>query len=70
MSSDFLEDVDCDSNDSTVRLEMKASGDAFLYADGEYENFYHLPPNEIGWKNAEKIIFAINAWMKHTKNLQ
>ncbi len=65
MSSDYLEDVE-DDNDSSVRLTMKASGDAFLYANGENNNYFHLPPNENGWKNAEKIVAALNAWMKHT----
>ncbi len=70
MSSELLEDIDDDENGSSVRLSMKASGDAFLYADGEQNNYYHLAPNEFGWKNAEKIISAINEWVVHTKSLR
>lgn len=65
MSSDFL-DVD-DVNGSTVLLSMKASGDAFLTILGS-ENA-ELSPNETGWKNAEKIVEAIKAWIEHTKKI-
>ena len=69
MSSDFLEYVDEDENRSTVRLTMKASGDAFLYADGETSDYYHFAPNDHGWRNAEMIVAAINAWIEHTKRI-
>lgn len=48
---------------------MKASGDAFLAICGDEYAFYHLPPNEVGWKNAEKIVEAINNWIEHTKSI-
>jgi hypothetical protein len=68
MSSELLY-IDDDDNESSVWLSMKASGDAFLYANGENRNYYHLPPNEIGWKNAEKIVSALNEWIVHTKRI-
>ena len=71
MSSEFLEDIDFDSNGCTVSLEMYSNGCAFLHAgDFEDRGFYNLLPNEIGWKNAEKIISALRSWIEHTKELQ
>ncbi len=67
MSSEFLE-VDVDSKGSIVLLSMKASGDAFLtvFGNGNQE-FYHLSPNEAGWRNAEIIASALIRWIDHTK---
>lgn len=70
MSSDYLEDVDDDHRGTTVLLSMKASGDAFLTVSGEeMSNWYHLPPNETGWRNAERIASALKAWVEHTKRI-
>lgn len=69
MSSDYLYDVD-DENGSSVRLSMNAGGHAFLYADGEDRNYFHLSPDEHGWKNAEKIVEALNEWIRHTKSVK
>lgn len=70
MSSDFLEDIDEDENGSTVLLNMEIGGDAFLTIMGsEDSNDYHFAPNDIGWRNAEKIVAAINEWIEHTKEI-
>lgn len=71
MSSEFLENIDSDSNGCIVSLEMNSSGCAFLHA-GDFEGrvFYCLEPNETGWGNAEKIISALKGWIEHTKELQ
>lgn len=70
MSSEFL-DVDDDDNGTFVLLSMKVSGDAFLTVSGmdENKNYYHFSPDETGWKNAEKIVMAINEWIRHTKSI-
>lgn len=70
MACDFL-DVDDDANGSSVLLSMKASGDAFLTIIGsENAEDYHLTPNEIGWKNACKIVDALKAWIDHTRTIK
>lgn len=69
MSSEFLENIDQDVHGSDVSLCMKASGDAFLYAGGDTNSFYHLPPNEIGHRNAKNIADALYAWIEHTKKI-
>lgn len=69
MSSDLLEGVDADINESTIVLKMKASGDAFLYSNGDKADYYHLPPNELGWETAKKVINSLNAWIDHTKRI-
>ena len=69
MSSDFLEDIDDDENESTVQLTMNSYGHAFLYANGENKDYYHLTPDETGWKNGEKIVSAIKEWIHHTKRI-
>lgn len=75
MSSEFLEDIDDDEHGTTVLLSMRASGHAFLHIstdvdDSDYESrYYHLPPNEQGWRNAEKIAAALTEWVSHTKRI-
>jgi hypothetical protein len=67
MSTDFLQ-VDDDANGVSVLLSMKASGDAFLTVQGDFFCvYYHLPPNETGWRNAESIVDAIENWINHSK---
>ena len=70
MSSDFLEDVECDG--SSVLLTMRASGFAQLTVlepdtedkEGRIASF-PLTPNQLGLDNAEKIVTALKDWSNH-----
>jgi hypothetical protein len=78
MSSDFLEDVEC--NGAAVLLTMRASGFCELtifekdelneidevIKDGQLASF-PLLPNKLGIENAEKIAKALKSWIEHIK---
>lgn len=71
MSSDLLEFLEEDPNKSSLMMEMKASGTAFIsILPDDFErniNHYILEPNESGIKNAEMIIQGIQGWIDHIK---
>lgn len=67
MSSDLMEDVEC--NGASVLLTMRANGSAeltVLEADLAEEEgsvaIFPLMPDERGLENAQKIITALAAW--------
>lgn len=70
MSSDFLEDIDDDHQGNCVLLSMNAHTHAFLTILSEEDSIHYcLPPDEVGWRNAQKIVDALNCWIEHSKRI-
>ena len=74
MSSDYLEDVEC--NGTVVLLTQRASGFAELTVmepdqddkEGDIARF-PLFPNKLGIENATKIAEALKAWAEHVQDV-
>ena len=77
MSSEYLEDVE-DDNENSVLLTYYVNGWAHLTIleddkEGTIDSRvaqFSLSPNEKGWENALKISEALKEWVNHTKNFQ
>jgi hypothetical protein len=65
MSSDLL--VDCDDNKGTgIYLSTNVHGFARVYIIGNNEgDDFELTPDKQGFENAEKIISALQEWVRH-----
>jgi hypothetical protein len=66
MSCDLLEDCE-DKTGSILNLAMFSSGFARLYVISENNNIhdFELTPDKQGFENAEKIISALQEWVRH-----
>lgn len=68
MSSDYLEDVECDG--TALLLTQRANGFAELTISEPEDKqgmiaTFPLTPNKLGLSNAEKIIVALKTWSDH-----
>ncbi len=75
----YLSDTLGDDNKMYIFLEMRSNKEAVItitncgmgerYDEFTTLTYFHLSPDEKGWKKAEDIASALQEWINHTKKV-